>query len=97
MLSAWTGIRPLVKDPAAGSTENLSRDHIVHVGDRGVITVAGGKWTTYREMAEDAVDACVKEGKLEHAKVGRGCAPALPHAAADVQRRRSGARPRRCR
>lgn len=58
--AAWSGIRPLALDPNAGSTENASRDHIVAKGPRGMITIAGGKWTTYRKMAEDAVDAAVE-------------------------------------
>jgi len=58
--AAWSGIRPLARDPNARSTENASRDHIVALGPRGMITVAGGKWTTYRRMAEDAVDAAAQ-------------------------------------
>ncbi|KAK9451537.1 FAD dependent oxidoreductase-domain-containing protein [Limtongia smithiae] len=59
VLAAWTGIRPLVRDPAAKSTESLVRNHLVTVSESGLVTVAGGKWTTYREMAQDTVDACV--------------------------------------
>ena len=55
VLSAWSGIRPLAADPTQTSTENLSRDHVVAVEPDGLLTVAGGKWTTYRKMAEDAV------------------------------------------
>ena len=55
ILSAWAGIRPLVKAGGAGSTAQLSRDHTVHVDPNGLLSVAGGKWTTYRKMAEDAV------------------------------------------
>lgn len=54
--SAWAGIRPLALDPNAASTEAASRDHIVTVDPDGMITVSGGKWTTYRLMAQDAVD-----------------------------------------
>ena len=47
--SAWTGIRPLVKDPNAKDTQSLVRNHVIHVSDKsGLITIAGGKWTTYR-------------------------------------------------
>lgn len=54
--SAFAGIRPLVAGDAAGDTAELSRDHRVLVSDGGLVTVVGGKWTTYREMGEDAVD-----------------------------------------
>ncbi|WPT13202.1 Glycerol-3-phosphate dehydrogenase SDP6 [Picochlorum sp. SENEW3] len=59
--SAWSGIRPLALDPKETDTSNALRDHIVTIGDDGVITITGGKWTTYRLMAQDAVDAVVKE------------------------------------
>jgi glycerol-3-phosphate dehydrogenase len=55
ILSAWAGIRPLVKTGGAGSTAQLSRDHTIHVDTNGLLSIAGGKWTTYRKMAEDAV------------------------------------------
>ncbi|KAJ0967313.1 hypothetical protein J5N97_024230 [Dioscorea zingiberensis] len=64
VLSAWSGIRPLAIDPSAKSTESISRDHVVCEDHPGLITITGGKWTTYRSMAEDAVDAAVKAGKL---------------------------------
>jgi len=54
ILSAWAGIRPLVKT-GAGGTAQLSRDHTIHVDRNGLLSIAGGKWTTYRKMAEDAV------------------------------------------
>ncbi len=60
VLSVFAGIRPLVgSSNAAGSTVRtaaLSRDHIVHIDRSGLVTVTGGKWTTYRHMAEDCVD-----------------------------------------
>ena len=55
--AAWSGLRPLVSDPKAADTARLSRDHVVHVSGTGLVTIAGGKWTTYRRMAADAVDA----------------------------------------
>ncbi|CAN0892136.1 Glycerol-3-phosphate dehydrogenase SDP6, mitochondrial, partial [Linum grandiflorum] len=64
VLSAWSGIRPLATDPSAKNTESISRDHIVCEEYPGLVTITGGKWTTYRGMAEDAVDAAVKAGKL---------------------------------
>ncbi|KND88427.1 Glycerol-3-phosphate dehydrogenase, mitochondrial [Tolypocladium ophioglossoides CBS 100239] len=60
VLATWSGIRPLVKDPKAGNTESLVRSHLVTVSASGLLTCAGGKWTTYRQMAEDAVDEAVK-------------------------------------
>lgn len=59
VLAAWSGIRPLVKDPKAKNTESLVRSHLVTVSPSGLLTCAGGKWTTYRQMAEDAVDEAV--------------------------------------
>jgi glycerol-3-phosphate dehydrogenase len=53
----WAGLRPLVKSAASGRTADLSRRHRVTTGPGGVVAVTGGKLTTYREMAEDTVDA----------------------------------------
>lgn len=64
VLSAWSGIRPLATDPRAKNTENISRDHVVCEDFPGLVTITGGKWTTYRSMAEDAVDAAIDSGKL---------------------------------
>ncbi|XP_047180704.1 glycerol-3-phosphate dehydrogenase SDP6, mitochondrial-like isoform X1 [Vigna umbellata] len=64
VLSAWSGIRPLAMDPSAKNTESISRDHVVFEDRPGLVTITGGKWTTYRSMAEDAVDAAIKSGKL---------------------------------
>lgn len=57
--AAWTGIRPLVA-AAAGSTSALARDHVVSVSPSGMISVVGGKLTSYRKMAEDAVDVLAR-------------------------------------
>lgn len=65
VLAAWSGIRPLVKDPKAKNTESLVRNHLVTFSDSGLLTCAGGKWTTYRQMAEDAVDEAVQHFKLK--------------------------------
>lgn len=48
VLSAWSGIRPLAIDPSAKNTESISRDHVVCEDYPGLITITGGKWTTYR-------------------------------------------------
>lgn len=60
VLAAWSGLRPLVKDPKAKNTESLVRNHLIDVSDSGLLTCAGGKWTTYRQMAEECVDEAVK-------------------------------------
>ncbi|EYU39630.1 hypothetical protein ABFS82_06G187100 [Erythranthe guttata] len=67
VLSAWSGIRPLAMDPTAKNTESISRDHVVCEDYPGLVTITGGKWTTYRSMAEDALDAAIKSGKLSPA------------------------------
>jgi glycerol-3-phosphate dehydrogenase len=62
VLSVYVGLRPLVKGD--GKTSALSRDHIIHVDPTGLLTITGGKWTTYRHMAEDCVDHCITLGRL---------------------------------
>ncbi|KAL1836781.1 hypothetical protein VTJ49DRAFT_4652 [Mycothermus thermophilus] len=64
VLAAWSGLRPLVKDPKAKNTESLVRSHLVDISDSGLVTCAGGKWTTYRQMAEECVDAAVQHFNL---------------------------------
>lgn len=64
VLAAWSGLRPLVYDPKAKNTESLVRNHLINVSDSGLLTCAGGKWTTYRQMAEECVDAAIKEFNL---------------------------------
>jgi glycerol-3-phosphate dehydrogenase len=56
VLSVFAGLRPLVKAGDAAHTAALSRDHTIVVSENGLITVTGGKWTTYRKMAEDVID-----------------------------------------
>ncbi len=58
--AAWSGIRPLVSEQGKGSAQ-LHRDHLVHTSKSGLITIVGGKWTTYRSMAEDAVHTAFPE------------------------------------
>jgi glycerol-3-phosphate dehydrogenase len=57
----WAGLRPLVKSAASGRTADLSRRHKIAVSDSGVVSIAGGKLTTYREMAEDTVDVVLDQ------------------------------------
>ena len=68
VLSVYVGQRPLVrgeKSDGVGSTSAISRDHIIRVSTAGLITVTGGKWTTYRKMGQDCVDQAAKLGLLE--------------------------------
>ncbi|MBX3609421.1 MAG: glycerol-3-phosphate dehydrogenase/oxidase [Hydrogenophaga sp.] len=64
--SVWVGLRPLVAPPTegGGSTQSLSREHTVVVDPNGLVTVTGGKWTTYRAMAEDVLQQCFDAGRL---------------------------------
>jgi len=62
--SMFAGLRPLVKRKAAKKTSLLSRDHTIIVSKSGLVTITGGKWTTYRKMAEDAVDNAVFVARL---------------------------------
>ncbi len=64
VLSVFAGIRPLVRAPGATSTAALSRDHVIHIDKSGLMTITGGKWTTYRHMAEDCVDQAATLGQL---------------------------------
>ncbi|KAJ3279211.1 mitochondrial glycerol-3-phosphate dehydrogenase [Borealophlyctis nickersoniae] len=60
VLAAWSGIRPLVRDPAAKNTAALVRNHMINVSPSGLLTIAGGKWTTYRAMAEETIDKAIE-------------------------------------
>ena len=55
VLSIWSGLRPLVQDVSAGSTKAISREHTIEIAANGLLTVTGGKWTTYRVMSEDVI------------------------------------------
>ncbi|KAH0586919.1 hypothetical protein H2248_005754 [Termitomyces sp. 'cryptogamus'] len=79
VLSAWCGLRPLVVGPSASPggdtptpTQSLVRSHVIHVSPSGMITIVGGKWTTYREMARETVDTAVRVHGLE-TRVRSGC------------------------
>ena len=65
VLSVFVGIRPLVAEAEAGETAEISREHAIRVSESGLLTIAGGKWTTYRKMAEDVVDYAQTLGNLE--------------------------------
>ena len=67
VLSTFAGLRPLLRSQngqITGSTARLSREHAVFVSDSGLVTITGGKWTTYRRMAIDAVDHAARVGGL---------------------------------
>ena len=62
--AVWSGLRPLVSDPKAADTAKLARDHVIEDSSSGLLTIAGGKWTTYRKMALDTVDHALKQFNL---------------------------------
>lgn len=101
ILSIFAGIRPLVKSDGATNTAALSRGHVIRIENSGMVTVCGGKWTTYRHMAEDCVNQAATLARLPD----RPCVtanlaifnpgelpqsellhPALPYTVADVIR-----------
>lgn len=64
ILSVFCGMRPLVKAAHAKKTAAISRDHTILISPSGLITVTGGKWTTYRKMAQDVIDKAILVGSL---------------------------------
>ncbi|MBE0575834.1 MAG: FAD-dependent oxidoreductase [Desulfuromonadales bacterium] len=62
--AVWSGLRPLVSDPGSADTAQLARDHVIEISNSGLLTIAGGKWTTYRKMALDAVDHALRQFSL---------------------------------
>lgn len=65
ILSAFAGLRPLIKAKGEKNTAGLSRDHAIFVSSSGLITIVGGKWTTYRKMAQDVIDKAIVVGQLK--------------------------------
>ncbi len=65
VLSIFAGLRPLVASGRTGDTKAISRDHVLRVSSSGLVTITGGKWTTYRKMAQDAVDHAAKVAGLD--------------------------------
>jgi len=63
--SVFVGIRPLVNSKGVGKTSALSREHTIHIDKSGLLTICGGKWTTYRVMAEDCVHHAALVAQLE--------------------------------
>jgi glycerol-3-phosphate dehydrogenase len=64
VLGVYAGVRPLVTEQGTAATASLSREHVVFNPAPGLLAIAGGKYTTYRVMAKDAVDAVLKEGQF---------------------------------
>ena len=64
ILSMFAGLRPLVKQGSEDSTAAVSRDHTIHISRSGLVTIAGGKWTTCRKMAEDTIDQAATVAQL---------------------------------
>ncbi len=64
VLSVFAGIRPLVNSGNANNTAELSRDHTIRIENSGLLTIAGGKWTTYRRMAEDCINQAATLARL---------------------------------
>ena len=94
VLGTWAGLRPLVKDAGSERTADLSRRHTVTHVDSGVVTVTGGKLTTYRKMAADTVDDVVKQlgrGRTRRSPTKKlRCAAPAPTEARRRARRRAG-------
>jgi glycerol-3-phosphate dehydrogenase len=66
ILSVYAGLRPLAApDKETGSTKEISRSHKIYIEPSRLMTITGGKWTTYRKMAEDVVDKAIRVGQLE--------------------------------
>jgi glycerol-3-phosphate dehydrogenase len=72
VLSVFAGLRPLAHRSAVSHTAALSRKHVIEVSESGLITITGGKWTTYRQMAEDVISRAEERGGL----TPRGCVTA---------------------
>ncbi len=66
--SVFAGIRPLVSKGKILDTKTISRSHGISVSESGLVSITGGKWTTYRKMAEDTVDKAILQSDLKYAK-----------------------------
>ncbi|MBI3861803.1 MAG: glycerol-3-phosphate dehydrogenase/oxidase [Planctomycetia bacterium] len=64
IVSLYAGLRPLVADPKSRSTAATSRDHHIEISASGLVTITGGKWTTYRHMGENVVDVAARAAGL---------------------------------
>ncbi|MFC1815714.1 glycerol-3-phosphate dehydrogenase/oxidase [Thermodesulfobacteriota bacterium] len=66
VLSVFAGLRPLVSGTANLETATISREHTIAISRTGLVTIAGGKWTTYRKMAEETIDQAIVVARLKH-------------------------------
>ncbi|WP_120951438.1 glycerol-3-phosphate dehydrogenase/oxidase [Helicobacter sp. L8] len=64
VLSVFVGLRPLISSNHARATKQISRSHKIYIAPSGLVHLNGGKWTTYRRMAQETLDACIKQGLL---------------------------------
>jgi glycerol-3-phosphate dehydrogenase len=64
VISTWAGVRPLIAEDGSDSASSVSREHDIRVGGDGLITIAGGKLTTYRRMGGEVVDTAVQMLRL---------------------------------
>ncbi|MGA1846547.1 glycerol-3-phosphate dehydrogenase/oxidase [Deferribacter abyssi] len=62
--SVWSGLRPLVKDSTMNNTASIVRDHYITISDSNLVTITGGKWTTFRKMAEDTLNYIISKSML---------------------------------
>ena len=65
ILSAWSGLRPLVQFDKSANTAQQVREHLILTSPSGLVSIAGGKWTSYRKMAEEAVDQAINTAHLQ--------------------------------
>lgn len=79
ILSVWSGIRPMVTEIDSNKvTQEIARNHVISLTEGGLLVINGGKWTTYREMAEDTIDRAVEVFDLG-SKISSGCVtPRVP-------------------
>jgi len=68
ILSSWCGIRPLVAPDKDASTSSIVRDHVISSSNSGLVSIIGGKWTTYRKMAEETIDYVIDKFELDTKK-----------------------------
>ena len=66
VLSVFAGLRPLVSKTENMETATISREHAISISRTGLITIAGGKWTTYRKMAEETLDHAIEIARLDY-------------------------------
>lgn len=66
VLSVFAGLRPLVSKTESLETATISREHTISISRTGLVTIAGGKWTTYRKMAEETIDQAIEIARLDY-------------------------------